>query len=109
MDYTAIGINLTFTGMSVVFVGLIILLMIMKFFQWLDARIAAPRAAAPAPAASATPGTLSPQDMAVISAAVAIAIGKPVRVRRIRYRRGSPESTWTRQGRITIMGSHHIK
>jgi hypothetical protein len=43
--------------------------------------------------------------LAAISAAVALATDRKVRIKRIRYRAPS-EAAWSRQGRVTIMASH---
>lgn len=55
------------------------------------------------PNASTAP---SVEVMAVISAAVAVALGQKARIRRIRYWRARPTSAWAIQGRVSIMNSH---
>ncbi len=113
------ALQLTMTGMIVVFTGLVLLSLLMLIFQHVD-RWLAERQVQHSSRVAATPkpeiaqqhqedATLSPELVAVIAAAAHEAFGRQVRVTRIRYRSGPSESTWSRQGRITIMGSHHTK
>lgn len=66
---------------------------------------ALPSTGNPGAALPATQG-VPPEVVAVIMAAVAAAIDRPIRVQRIRYRSQPVESGWSRQGRISIMTSH---
>jgi hypothetical protein len=72
-----------------------------------------PSTAAPAtPPAESAPATrdgISPEVMAAISAAVAVATQKRFRIKRIRYREAPPLDAWSRQGRIMIMTSRRGK
>lgn len=113
MDYLSAAIQLTATGMTVVFSGLILLFILMNLFQRFESR----GTAKSAPTAKSTTAEetaslanvgVSPEVVAVISAAVEASLGHRIRVRRIRYRSPSG-SSWSRQGRITIMGSHYVK
>ncbi|NJN68006.1 MAG: OadG family protein [Chloroflexaceae bacterium] len=115
-DAMTIGLRLTVTGMVVVFFGLIVLLLVMHGFQyfdrWLEARAARQQkrrqrkqGAAQPRGSGVSDGSIPPEVMAAIAAAVAIAIDRKVRIRRIRYRALS-EGSWSRQGRVTIMASH---
>lgn len=112
------ALQLTMTGMTVVFFGLVLLSLLMVFFQYVDRwlnerqeqrsnRLASH--AKPKESQHQEHEALSPELVAIIAAAATEAFGKQVRVSRIRYRSGPSESTWSRQGRITIMGSHHTK
>jgi hypothetical protein len=56
-----------------------------------------------------SPGAISPEVMAVISAAVTVAIGKKAQIRHVRYWRARPTSAWAIQGRISIMNSHGVR
>lgn len=51
---------------------------------------------------------IQPEIAAVIVAAVAASLGKPGRIKRIRYRSGSEsvDMTWAKLGRHLIMTSH---
>lgn len=55
------------------------------------------------------PEVVPPEVMAVISAAVAVALGEKARIRRVRYWRARPTSAWAIQGRISIMNSHGVR
>jgi len=111
MDVLPMGMQLMATGMVVVFSGLTILFLLMTLFQRIErARTQEPAKAAPAPAPTPAPvpDTIPPEIVAAVSAAAALAIDKKVRIKRIQYR-GPSESTWSRQGRVTIMASHAIR
>lgn len=54
-------------------------------------------------------GALSPEIMAVISAAVTVALGQKAQIRHVRYWRARPTSAWAIQGRISIMNSHGVR
>jgi Na+-transporting methylmalonyl-CoA/oxaloacetate decarboxylase gamma subunit len=111
MDVLPMGMQLMATGMVVVFSGLTILFLLMTLFQRIErARAQEPARAAPTPtpAPAPAPDTIPPEIVAAVSAAAALAIDKKVRITRIQYR-GPSESTWSRQGRVTIMASHAIR
>lgn len=101
------SVKLTFLGMGIVFVALSLVAMAVTLFTWLETRRTAP-SAAPAAMPTVEPG-IPPEVVAAISAAVCASLGERTRVHRIRYRKGSPEATWARQGRISIMASHRIR
>ncbi len=117
------GLEVTFTGLVVVFTALIAVALIVTLFQRIDrpqkeipAAPPAPARPAPAPvrsasttngaAASNTDGKMSPELAAVIAAAATLAVGKKVRIQQIRYRSGPVETAWATQGRHAIMASH---
>ncbi len=124
MEDIIFALELTATGLVVVFSALVSVALIVKLFQQIDrpkpptvAPAAPPRqeSAPPAQLASSVPesddGTISPEVAAAIAAAVAIATSRKGRIRRIRYRSpqstaGAAETAWSRQGRVSIMTSH---
>ena len=57
-------------------------------------------------AAAAQAGEVSPEIVAIISAAVSAFLGKTARVRGIRPARAAAASPWSQQGRVYIQGSH---
>jgi methylmalonyl-CoA carboxyltransferase large subunit len=66
-----------------------------------------PRAAGePERPAAAAAEELSPETLAIISAAVSAFLGKTARVRGIRPARPAAASPWSQQGRVHIQGSH---
>lgn len=111
MDYIAIGLQLTATGMMVVFSGLVVLFGMMSMFQLLEQRKTSPKTTKTQQPPIPDSAAITPEVLAVISAAVTETFGKQVRVKRIRYR--SPQydtgNVWSKQGRVTIMGSHHTR
>lgn len=111
----SIAFQLTATGMLVVFSGLVLLFVLMTLFKQADQSLAERRAArmsnlpTPTPAPDESTDAIHPEIIAAISASVALAVGKKVRIQRIRYRTAPVGSSWSRQGRVTIMGSHFTK
>jgi sodium pump decarboxylase gamma subunit len=110
------GLQLTIIGMGVVFTALTLIIYILKLTDrltpWLEKFGGSGHghgSQTEAAASSETPGALTPEVMAVISAAVIVAIGKRARIRRIRYRSTQPGTAWSVQGRATIMASHTVK
>jgi sodium pump decarboxylase gamma subunit len=109
------GLQLTVIGMGVVFTALTLIFFVLKLFDRLNPWLARFGEAEEhgheeTPVAPAeTPGELSPEIITVISAAVVTAIGKKVRIKRIRYRTTSPGVAWSVQGRVSIMASHIVK
>lgn len=113
-NYLAIGIGFTVTGMIVVFTGLLILYGAMILFQRLDTLLVRAQerkqqrlVGAHQPTHGGT-DQLTPEMVAVIAAAVTTALGKKVRVRRVRYR-ATEGTAWSRQGRISIMASRVVR
>ncbi len=69
------------------------------------------KAAEPAPAASAAPAKeegISPEIMAVISAAVTHFLGLRARIRHARLVQPMATNPWAQQGRVFIQASHNL-
>jgi hypothetical protein len=58
------------------------------------------------PAAALAADGIDEETLAIISAAVEVALRKPVRVRRIRFLQNDGTTPWSVTGRLNIMGSH---
>ncbi len=105
------SLQLTIIGMGVVFFALTLIIYVLKLADrltpWLVKLGGTGKHGHAAPVE--TPDVLAPEVMAVISAAVAVAIGKRTRIRRIRYRSAQPGAAWSVQGRASIMASHNVK
>lgn len=99
-----IGIRLTVVGMVVVFIGLGLLMALLVLFQRLNQGIQRPTIATQEP--ETLPTVFDPELVAVLSATAFVALGKRVQIRRIQYSRLQRDATWSKQGRLTIMGSH---
>jgi len=56
---------------------------------------------------STAPTSMSPELLAIITAAATVAVGKRIQVRHIQRPVGN--STWAQQGRVSIMTSHKTK
>lgn len=110
-----IALQLTIVGMSVVFLALTLLVLLLTLFKRLDAQLSRPKEVidqidvAKTPSIPVSTEELAPELLAAISAAVAVATTKKIRITRIRYRGERPEPAWSRQGRTAIMGSHQVR
>jgi Na+-transporting methylmalonyl-CoA/oxaloacetate decarboxylase gamma subunit len=123
------GLELTATGILVVFTALILVAVVVGLFKQLD-RPKPVKDSRPSQesmpsvpvsnttqqdhGAPALEGGISPEVAAVIMAAVAEATTQKIRIHRIRYRSGVnansvAETSWSRQGRVSIMTSHFPK
>jgi hypothetical protein len=70
-------------------------------------RLGAMAARRAAPAEQGDADAVDPRILAVIAAAVTEAIGRPIRIHRVRADRGAAER-WSRAGRLDIMISHRV-
>ncbi len=115
-----VALQLTVVGMSVVFIGLLLLVFVLILFQrldqWMTRRRSAPSTdgpTVPEPVVVSDPtamrGGVRPETIVVIAAAISVALSRRVQVKRVRYLGSSLENIWARQGRVTIMGSHKPK
>ncbi len=121
------GLGLTIVGMGVVFLALIaiwgMLILIGEAFgkeavgggkqDGPAARTASPPAAAAPAAVVSEPapanGTIPPEILAAITAAVAVAVQQPFRIRRVRFSPTDNQSAWASQGRQAIHASHRLR
>lgn len=110
-DALSTGLQMTAVGVTIVFASLMLVSLTLtamnRGFAALERR--AERAAEAEQAAAPPTDGLTPQTLAVIVAAATLAIGRPIRVERVRYREGAPALQWSRQGRATILGSHRVR
>ncbi len=113
MEMLGKGLELMITGMSVVFLALLMLVVVVTLFKRLGetqpAKQAEPAAATqpvpPTPPAPPT-GGIPPHLIVVLAAAAHEMLGQPVRVTRVRYRQLEADAGWARQGRIGVMAGH---
>lgn len=125
------GLGLTIVGMGVVFLALIaiwgMLILIGEAFgkeavgggkqdgsgaPTASTPAPAPVASAPAPPApepAPANGTIPPEILAAITAAVAVAVQQPFRIRRVRFSPTDNQSAWASQGRQAIHASHRLR
>lgn len=115
MEDLIYGLKISAIGITVVFVALILIAWVVSLFQALD------RENKPKPPSKkkeetkptiveekeVSPNELPPDVIAVISAAVAVSVGK-AKIKRIRYRSTPSDPSWVEHGRVTIMASHKI-
>jgi glutaconyl-CoA/methylmalonyl-CoA decarboxylase subunit delta len=115
VDPLITGAQIALAGVSIVFIALALVAVALGLLGRVNlpgkASPAAPAPAPvktaplPAPAAALSNGHVSPELIAVISAAAADMFGQPVRVTRIRYERQPGAGAWSSSGRISIMNS----
>ena len=105
------GIELSIVGVVVVFGALIAIMIMLGALQKIGMATTAPP---PAPVAAPVvapgrPADLSPELVAVITAAAIAAVGQPIRVRRIRFAGTATNPTWAETGRRDIHTSHRLR
>lgn len=106
MSDLAYAVKITVLGMGVVFFALGLVALGISVFGRLEARLAARR---PAPQQPEDEPAVPPEVVAAISAAITVALGRPARIHRVRYRKAGPEKSWTGQGRSGLMASHVLR
>ncbi|MBP1655207.1 MAG: hypothetical protein H6Q28_1763 [Bacteroidetes bacterium] len=97
-------------GMVVVFLSLLLFAGVIVALRASDERFNLFRIRRYTARVEATPEREDVNDelVAVITAAAAAAIRKPVRIRRMRFLESAPAGAWTSTGRLNIMASHAI-
>jgi len=113
MDIFILGVQITVIGLTVVFVALALLAWILSYFDNIDAWVSKRRTksqiqSTKAVAENTVDEGISPEIIAAISAAVAVATGGKAKIKHVRYRRQMADPNWQTQGRATIMASHTI-
>lgn len=111
-DPLIVGLQITITGVSIVFIVLAIVAMALGALS-ASQRLFQPKTVAPPAPATSTPQPaaadhLDPQLIAVLTAAAVATLHKPVRVLRVRYYR-QPSAMWTRLGRVSVMASRQLR
>lgn len=117
-DSLADALGLAVVGILVVFGALLAIGAAMTLLgRWLSEPVPAeapavappPRQAAAPAHATGEPGHVSPQTLALLTAAAVTAVGGPVRVRRVTFLGEHTVSAWKEVGRATIHASHNIR
>ncbi len=112
MEDLIYGFKILVIGMSVVYIALIAVALMLVLFgyidQWLNQR-AALKLAEIGPESSHS-DEIPPEILAAIFAAVTVAIGPNVHLKRVQLHRGRQQSdAWQTQGRTSIMTSHALQ
>lgn len=103
------GVVLLVVGMGVVFVALALMLGLVAVLARVAKRPEPVAAASPSPAPAPTvvsEGAITPELVAVLTAAAVAATGGPVRVRRVTVLGSTQSGAWLAGGRASLMGSH---
>ncbi len=119
------GVQLTLVGLTVVFIGLLLLVGVVSLFRLIEqpkdkpqAQSTATDSALPVSRAisaadevarqisAATDAGVSPTLVVVLAAAAHELLGQPVRITRVRYRATPSDQGWARLGRVGIMAGH---
>jgi Na+-transporting methylmalonyl-CoA/oxaloacetate decarboxylase gamma subunit len=97
-------------GMTVVFLSLLMFAGLIVALRSLDERFNLFRIRRYTAKVESTPDRQDVNDelVAVLTAAAAVAMRKPVRIRRMRFLESTPAGAWTNVGRLNIMASHAI-
>lgn len=113
-DPIVIGLQIAVTGVAVVFLALVLVMLTLTLLNTLERVVLRRSTPTPTPAAEPAPAPaesdeLSPDLIAILTAAAAEMLAQPVRVTRIRYFNRPPLGTWSQQGRLTIMASRPVR
>lgn len=114
------SLQLMIVGMLIVFAALLLIFALLMILKAMDPRPAEPPAAAappPPPAGQASTASraanggedLDPTILAVLTAAVAVAVRQPSRIRAVRVVTPQTGTTWSATGRASIHTSHRIR
>lgn len=114
-DPVLIGLQITMTGIIVVFSALALVALTLVALGQLNRFQGKSKAKSeltsqttvvlPKPAAALPDGQITPELIAVLSAAAAEMLGGRVRVTRVEYDRRPGADVWARRGRVAIMDS----
>jgi sodium pump decarboxylase gamma subunit len=104
------AVLLLVVGMAVVFSALLLLAGMIRLLEWADRRINAVRIRTYATKVEThqVDDDVNDEIVAVITAAIATTLRKPVVVRKIRFLSSGSEPAWAVTGRLNIMASHAI-
>jgi sodium pump decarboxylase gamma subunit len=104
------SLSLSVLAFGIVFVTFIVLVLAVRVIRWADERTNALRIAeyAEKVATHQVDDEVNDEIVAVITAAVAATLRKPVVVRKIRFLTTESEAAWAVTGRLNIMASHAI-
>jgi Na+-transporting methylmalonyl-CoA/oxaloacetate decarboxylase gamma subunit len=106
----ALAWRFTIFGVAVVFTALSLVSGAVWLFQKLETwKPTSKTAEVPADPGPIVEAGISPEIVAAIGAALSASLGEHTRIHHIRYRRGAPEATWSREGRLSIMASHRLR
>lgn len=98
-------------GMTAVFISIYFFFLVIFALKKIDEKINDFRVSKKLRAGDSIEKTnlLTPELVAVISAAVFEVINKPVHIRKIKFLKDEKSGSWTALGRQNIMGSHAIR
>ncbi|MEF3275848.1 MAG: OadG family protein [Chloroflexus sp.] len=109
------ALQITITGISIVFVVLAIVAMTLgalsasqRLFQPKAPALSATQSTAQPTTQSVAADQLDPQLIAILTAAAVAALDQPVRVLRVRYHRQLPV-VWARLGRVSVLAARQLR
>lgn len=117
-EITVIGLMVVFSALILVTLMLVVLDRLKPWLERLEKVVlhahshdypeAATAEPVATPAEEMPADAVSPEIVVAISAAVALALGSQVRIKRIRYRAGQPDMTWSVHGRSRALSNRRI-
>jgi sodium pump decarboxylase gamma subunit len=104
------SISLSVLALGIVLVTFIVLILAVRVIRWADERLNSLRIAEYAQKVELhqIEDEMNDEIVAVITAAVAATLKKPVVVRKIRFLSAESEPAWAVTGRLNIMASHAV-
>lgn len=109
MEELIYGFKILTIGISVVFVALVAVALMLTLFSYINNLFTPQSVTEPAaPVSPPLSDGLTPEIVAVITAAVTTTLGQHARIKRIRYQRNEG-TVWQTQGRSSIMSSHALE
>ncbi len=104
------GVSLSVLALGIVVVTFVVLILAVRVIRWADERLNALRIAEYAQKVEThqIADDVNDEIVAVITAAVAATLKRPVIVRKVRFLSTETEPAWAVTGRLNIMASHAI-
>jgi len=103
-DALTAALEISAIGITIVFASLVLVSLALTLIN----RLLRPRETA-APATDAAGPSIPADIVVVLAAAATTALGRRVRVAHVRYHSAAPDTEWSHQGRISVMGSHRVR
>lgn len=101
-----IGLYVMINGMGVVFISLVILMGFIRFIGWAERTVGRLRKKIEV---ASLYQEISPEEVAVIAAAVTHALSAKIEIHHIRLLHDYNQEAWSTAGRMAVMHSHNLQ